>query len=404
MKISIIGQGYVGQTLAIGAAKSGYEVIGLDLNTQLISDLERGDSFVPGIEKETLLNLIIKKDYLPTTDFKLMQGSKIIIIAVPTPINSDREPDLTAVIAACKSINQIISEPTLVISESTSYPGTLRNLIKPTVENRSKTLFTFAVAPERVDPGNYEWHISNTTRVISGLTEESTDSAINFYSSFCKSIFRASSPEVAEAAKLLENTFRQVNIALVNEFSEVINKLGISANEVVNAASTKPFGFMKFQPSIGVGGHCIPVDPEYLVYFAKKVGVELKLTNVANEINLHRPKQVAYRIKDYLGGDLTGKRIQIAGISYKPNVSDLREAPALELIKELETEGAIVSWHDPFVDEYNGRQNTALSLEIDLGLIVTPHSQIDFTIWERTSIKVLDLSADSNTHGWPKFL
>ena len=202
----------------------------------------------------------------------------------------------------------------------------------------------------------------------------------------------------------MENTFRQVNIALVNEFSEVVNKLGISANEVVNAASTKPFGFMKFQPSIGVGGHCIPIDPEYLVYFAKKIGVELKLTNVANEINLNRPKQVAHRIKDYLGIDLTGKRLQIAGISYKPNVSDIRESPALELIKELEGAGAIVSWHDPFVDEYNGRQSSALSSEIDLGLIVTPHSQIDFGIWKKTNVKVLDLSANSNNHGWPKFL
>ena len=317
MKISIIGQGYVGQTLAIGAALSGYEVIGLDLNLKLISDLKLSDSFVPGIEKDVLTKLIEKKHYIPTTNFKQMQGSKIIIIAVPTPLNISREPDLTAVIAACKAINEHITDPTLIISESTSYPGTLRNVIKPTVENGSKASFTFAVAPERVDPGNKKWQIGNTTRLISGLTKESTDLAIDFYSSFCKSIYRASSPEVAEAAKLLENTFRQVNIALVNEFSEVLDKLGISTNEVVEAASTKPFGFMKFQPSIGVGGHCIPVDPEYLVHFANKVGVELKLINIANEINLHRPKQVAHRIEKYMGGDLNRKKIQIAGIAYK---------------------------------------------------------------------------------------
>jgi UDP-N-acetyl-D-glucosamine dehydrogenase len=404
MKVSIIGQGYVGQTLAVGAATSGYEVIGLDLNTKLISDLERGESFVPGIEKDILRNLIAKKVYVPTTNFELMQGSKIVIIAVPTPINAAREPDLTAVISACKTINEIMVEPTLVISESTSYPGTLRNLIKPTVENGSKTLFTFAVAPERVDPGNYEWHIGNTTRVISGLTEESTDIAINFYSSFCKSIYRASSPEVAEAAKLLENTFRQVNIALVNEFSEVVNKLGISANEVVNAASTKPFGFMKFQPSIGVGGHCIPVDPEYLVFFAKKVGVELQLTNIANEINLHRPKQVAHRIKEYLGGDLKGIKIQIAGIAYKTGVSDMRESPALELIRELNNLGAVVSWHDPIVRVYLDQQSIPLDPLIDLGLVLTPHNKIDFKTWKDANVPVLDLSVGLNNLGWPKFL
>jgi len=404
MKVSIIGQGYVGQTLALAAATSGFEVIGLDLNTKLILDLENGDSFVPGIEKEILCELIAKKVYVPTTDFELMHGSKIIIIAVPTPITASREPDLTSVIAACVTINEIIVEPALIISESTSYPGTLRNLIKPTVENGSKTQFTFAVAPERVDPGNNEWHIANTTRVISGLTEEATDSAINFYSNFCKSIYRASSPEVAEAAKLLENTFRQVNIALVNEFSEVVNKLGISASEVVDAASTKPFGFMKFQPSIGVGGHCIPVDPEYLAYFAKKVGVELKLTNIANEINLYRPKQVAHRIKEYLGGDLSGRKIQIAGIAYKTGVSDMRESPTLELMVELKNLGAVVSWHDAVVNTYLDQQSIPLDPLIDLGLVVTPHTKIDFKTWKDANVPVLDLSVGVNNLGWPKFL
>lgn len=404
MKVSIIGQGYVGQTLAIGAAKSGYEVIGLDLNTKLISDLERGESFVPGVKKDILCELIAKKVYVPSIDFELMQGSEIIIIAVPTPITADREPDLTAVVAACTTINEIMVEPALIISESTSYPGTLRNLIKPTVENASKTQFTFAVAPERVDPGNNEWNITNTTRVISGLTEEATDSAINFYSNFCNSIYRASSPEVAEAAKLLENTFRQVNIALVNEFSEVVNKLGISASEVVDAASTKPFGFMKFQPSIGVGGHCIPVDPEYLVYLAKKVGVELKLTNIANEINLFRPKQVAHRIKEYLGGDLKGRKIQIAGIAYKTGVSDMRESPTLELMAELKNLGAVISWHDPIINAYLDQESIPLDPLIDLGLVVTPHTKIEFKTWKDAKVPVLDLSVGLNNLGWPKFL
>jgi UDP-N-acetyl-D-glucosamine dehydrogenase len=404
MKISIIGQGYVGQTLAVGAAMSGHEVIGLDINAELISNLRRGDSFVPGLDKNLISEIIAKKVYLPTTDFELMKGSKIVVIAVPTPIDENREPDLNAVLAACKSINKVIIDPTLVISESTSYPGTLRGVIKPTVEKASKTTFRFAVAPERVDPGNQNWNISNTTRVISGLTNEATDQAIEFYSSFCKNIYRASSPEVAEAAKLLENTFRQVNIALINEVSEVMSKLGISANEVVNAASTKPFGFMKFQPSIGVGGHCIPVDPEYLTFFAKKVGGESKLTNLANEINLQRPKQIAQRIQKYLGGDLTGIRIQIAGIAYKTGVPDMRESPAVELITELNQLGAVVSWHDPVVKEFMAQKSCPLDPSINLGLIVTPHSEIIFKPWEEAGTPVIDLSVGPTNLGWPKYL
>jgi UDP-N-acetyl-D-glucosamine dehydrogenase len=404
MKIAIIGQGYVGQTLAIGAAVSGYEVVGIDLNETLISDLGHGESFVPGVEREVLIKLIAEKAYLPTSDFKLMQGSSIVIIAVPTPVDENRQPDLSAVVKASKSINKFITNSALIISESTSYPGTLRDVIKPAVENGSKAIFTFAVAPERVDPGNQDWNIENTTRVIAGLTEEATDNAINFYSSFCKSIYRASTPEVAEAAKLLENTFRQVNIALVNEVSEVMYKLGISANEVVNAASTKPFGFMKFSPSIGVGGHCIPVDPEYLTYFAKKVGAEPRLTSLANEINLHRPKQIALRINKHLGGNLNGKKIQIAGIAYKTGVPDMRESPAIELIVELNKLGAVVSWHDPVVKSYSGQQTLPLNVQIDLGLVVTPHREIDFKIWQEAKIPILDLSVGLNNLGWPKFL
>jgi UDP-N-acetyl-D-glucosamine dehydrogenase len=404
MKISIIGQGYVGQTLAVGAAVSGHEVIGIDLNEGLVSDLGRGESFVPGVESGVLKKLIAEKAYLPTSDFKLMQGSNIVVIAVPTPLDENRQPDLTAVVKACKSVNKFVKNSALIISESTSYPGTLRDVIKPTVENGSKAIFTFAVAPERVDPGNQDWNIGNTTRVISGLTEEATDVAINFYASFCNSIYRASTPEVAEAAKLLENTFRQVNIALVNEVSEVMYKLGISASEVVNAASTKPFGFMKFLPSIGVGGHCIPVDPEYLTYFAKKVGAESKLTSLANEINLLRPKQIVRRINEHLGGNLNGVKIQIAGIAYKTGVPDMRESPAVELMIELNKLGAVVSWHDPIVKSFSGQQSLPLSPLIDLGLVVTPHSEIDFTIWREAKVPTLDLSVGLNNLGWPKFL
>jgi UDP-N-acetyl-D-glucosamine dehydrogenase len=404
MNVSIIGQGYVGQSLAVAAASAGHKVIGLDLNLDLINDLKNGDSFVPGIDKKLLLKLMSQEYYLPTNNFDLLAETSVIVIAVPTPIDENRQPDLKALLEACKSINRVVVEPTLVISESTSFPGTLRNIIKNSVEIGSKTSFLFAISPERVDPGNKEWKIENTPRVVSGLTEQATKLAIEFYESFCSNIIKVSSPEIAEAAKLLENTFRQVNIALVNEFSEIMSKLGISANEVVNAASSKPFGFMKFLPSIGVGGHCIPVDPEYLTYFAKSLGVNSKLTDTANTLNINRPRQVGYKIKDYLGTELLGLQIQIVGIAYKTDVSDMRESPAIELISTLREFGAKVKWHDPIVSNWRGEVSMPLDPDVDLGLIVTPHDEIDFSVWAKSGTKVLDLSVNSKDLGWPKIL
>jgi UDP-N-acetyl-D-glucosamine dehydrogenase len=209
---------------------------------------------------------------------------------------------------------------------------------------------------------------------------------------------------VAEAANLFENTFRQVNIALVNELSNIANSIGFSTHETIKAAATKPFGFMPFFPSIGVGGHCIPVDPSYLAFSAEAVGADAKFINLANITNSSMPKIVAERIKIILEGDLRGKKIQIAGITYKPNISDLRESPALDLIKELKSLGASVSWHDPFVSKYSDQQSAELNSDIDLGLIITPHDQIDFAIWKKFDVKVLDLSANSKNYGWPKFL
>ena len=209
---------------------------------------------------------------------------------------------------------------------------------------------------------------------------------------------------MAEAAKLFENTFRQVNIALVNELSNIADLIGFSTHETIKAASTKPFGFMPFYPSIGVGGHCIPVDPSYLAFSAESVGSEAKFINLANLTNSSMPKIIAERIRIKLDGNLSGKRIQIAGITYKPNISDLRESPALGLMNELKSLGASVSWHDPYVTKYDNQQSSELNSDIDLGLIVTPHNQIDFSLWKKSGIKVLDLSANSINYGWPKFL
>ena len=405
MKITVVGQGYVGLPISVCAAEAGHTVLGFDIDKEKILKLQLGISSSPEASTDKLLDLQLQNKIKFSSSIKDSSGSAIYIIAVPTPLDSEHKPDLSFLTSACGLIAQVIGPKSLIINESTSYIGTLRNLIKPIVDKQSGlTDLNYAVAPERIDPGNKFWSVKNTPRNIAGLTTTATQQSADFYRSFCDSVNVVSSPEVAECSKLFENTFRQVNIALVNELSEVANKLNFSTHEAIMAAATKPFGFMPFYPSIGVGGHCIPVDPSYLSYSAEMAGVDAKFIKLANQVNSSMPKNIKKRIQDCIDGDLKGKQVQIAGISYKPNISDLRESPALDLIKELEASGAIVSWHDPFVEEYDGKRSVLLSNDIDLGLIVTPHSQIDFSIWRNTNVKVLDLSANSNNYGWPKFL
>jgi len=404
MKVSVIGLGYVGLTVAIGAASSGNKVVGYDINSLLIKDLKVGKTSVPGISANLLRSLILEKIFSPTSDPSEISDSEVVVIAVPTPLNRERKPELKYLNEAANLIVDNLDVGALIINESTSFPGTLRNYIKPIFDKKSKFDFKFAAAPERVDPGNLKWTLSNTPRLISGLDNEATDLASSFYATFCEKIFKVSSPEVAEAAKLFENTFRQVNIALVNEFAEISNKLGFSAHEAISGAATKPFGFMPFYPGIGVGGHCIPIDPSYLSYAAEIVGMEASFINLSNKINLSMPAKVVTRIKNELGKDLRGKRIQLAGISYKSNIPDLRESPALQLIQELENSGATISWFDNFVLEYGNRKSVLLDPRIDLGLIITPHDGMDFSVWKNAGTRVLDLSANSINYGWPKFL
>lgn len=404
MRVGIIGQGYVGQTLAVGAASSGLEVVGLDSDIRVVNDLLNLKSTVPGVDSQILKSLHEKNNYYPTSNPELLKDCEVIVIAVPTPVDQFRKPDMTFIAEACKSIYNYAKLPALIINESTSYPGTLREFIKPLIENNSNIKFEYAVAPERVDPGNIKWSLVNTPRIVAGLTELATHGALNFYSHFCERIYKVSSPEVAELAKLLENTFRQVNIALINEVAEIANSISISTNEVVEAADTKPFGFMKFYPGLGVGGHCIPVDPVFLTSFAEKLGVETKLINTANNINLTRPEQIINNIEKFLGLSVSGLRIQIAGITYKVGVSDIRESPALKLMTMLSAKGAEVSWHDPLVKFYENKTSQDLDKTIDLGIIVTPHQEIDFSPWENLNLKIVNLSVGKNNLIWPKFL
>jgi UDP-N-acetyl-D-glucosamine dehydrogenase len=403
VKVTIFGQGYVGLTLAMGAANSGIDVVGFDVNKELITNLSKSITDIPGIDVSKLKALIAARIYTPTFDFEQAQGSDILVIAVPTPLENNRKPDLRALKSVSELIATNFKSDALVVNESTSYPGTLRNFIKPIIDRSKFAKFQYASAPERVDPGNEVWNLENTPRVISGLTEEATSVAVNFYSKFCDDIYRAPTVEVAEASKIFENTFRQINIALVNEFSVIASNLGFSAIEAIQAAATKPFGFMPFYPGIGVGGHCIPVDPSYLSYASEKVGVEAKFINLANVTNLNMAQHIAIKIQDSLGGSLKNKKIQILGIAYKPGVSDMREAPSIRLIQELRLLGAEVSWHDPLVKSYNNENSKDLSIDIDLGLIISPHANIDFSVWSSSNVKILDLSSSPKNYGWPKF-
>jgi UDP-N-acetyl-D-glucosamine dehydrogenase len=405
VKITVIGLGYVGLPIAVYSANAGFEARGFDIDEKKINDLKAGISDSPEVSTDQLISLQARGNLFFSSDIYEHKESSIYVIAVPTPLDSQHKPDLEYVKKACAFLAKIVKSGDLIINESTSYIGTLRNLIKPLIDDLSGINdLKYAVAPERIDPGNRVWNLTNTPRNLAGLTNDATKLAAEFYGSFCDSVNIVSKPEVAEAAKLFENTFRHVNIALVNEFSEIANKYDFSASETIIAAANKPFGFMPFFPSVGVGGHCIPVDPSYLAFSAEQVGLEANFINLANQVNFSTPRKLANRIRIELGGDLSGKRIQLVGITYKPNVSDLRESPALELIKELKSLGAQVFWLDPYIEIYDGEKSQALDPNIDLGLIIIPHDGVDLTIWKESNTKVLDLSANSRNFGWPKFL
>ena len=377
MKVAIIGQGYVGLTVA-SFAMHNHEVIGYDNNAAIIAALNSGISHIEGVKGDSISKAIASGKYKATNTASDLSGSEIVIICVPTPLNEKRKPDLSYLESACKLIGENISHPVLIINESTSSPGTVRNLIKPTVEKYSKVKVEhhYSVSPERVDPGRTDWDQKNTPRLYAGLTPEASRKTREFYASFCDNLVEVSSPEVAEAAKLFENSFRQVNIALVNEFAQITNALGISVNEVLEAANTKPYGFMKFNPSAGVGGHCIPVDPSYLADAAEKAGVKASFIERANEVNLAMPRYVVSRVAADNGGSLKGKKVQVVGVAYKPNVADTRETPAEIVIDELKKQGAVVSWHDPVVKSWKGEDSSDLG-GAEIAIVVTLHDVVD---------------------------
>ena len=372
MRVVIIGQGYVGLTIAVGTAGAGHEVIGFDVNDELVEQLNSGISHIEGISDSQLNGFVANGAYKASTQPSVLNVSDVVVIAVPTPLTEARNPDLSFVHAAVELIQNNVKAPTLVINELTSYPGTLRKEIAGRITGITHL---YASSPERVDPGNIQWDTKNTPRLIGGLTPEAVTKAKEFYSSFCDTVIEVSSPEVAEAAKIFENTFRQVNIALVNEFAQIADALGISGREVLDAASTKPYGFMEFNPGPGVGGHCIPVDPTYLAYVANEVGVPATFIKRANEVNLAMPAYVVKRVIAGAGGTVKGKSVVVVGVSYKANVADTRETPAASIIDLLRQAGATVSWHDPLVGSWRGEESSVLGAS-DVAVVVTKHEMI----------------------------
>ena len=380
--ISVIGQGYVGLPLSLAAAESGFKIVGVDVNQNIVKQLNSGLTKLEDVNLFSLKEFLKNGSYSATTEFSVVSESSIILICVPTPLQNDHKPDLSYLISAVQSVGKYLSKGSLVIIESTVAPGTTRGLLVPLLEKESNlnvNEFLVAFSPERIDPQNKTWNIKNTPKLVSGLTKEASVKAIEFYSKFVDNIIECNSIEVAEMAKLLENSFRLVNISFINEISIICQKLGIGVTDVINAAATKPYGFMPFYPSIGVGGHCIPVDPIYLSDKAREIGAPTRFIDLADEINQEMPRYFVTRAEEKFGG-LASKKVLVIGVSYKPNVADVRETPVEALILCLKEKGAKVSWHDDLVKEWNGDKSVALSSDFDLAILATPHDYLDLSI------------------------
>lgn len=387
-KVAVIGQGYVGLPISIAACRAGFSVLGIDTDRNRIQKLATGESGIEDIDDESLKNYISIGKFKPTSSYEKIHECKVILICVPTPLTTDNKPDLTAVVDSIKEISKYFLKDSLIILESTVGPGTTRNLLLPLLEEYSgkdRNDFHLAFSPERIDPRNKLWNLSNTPKLVAGLSETAGIIARDFYEKFIDKVVLVDSLEVAETAKLLENSFRLVNISFINELSIFCNKLGININFVIEAASTKPYGFMPFYPSIGVGGHCIPVDPIYLATKAKEIGSPTEIINLASRINDEMPAYFVGRAEEILG-DLENKRVLVVGVSYKPNVADVRETPVKELIKGLLDKGANVSWHDELVKKWEGSESVALSSSYDLAILATPHDGVDLSKLGNTPI------------------
>ena len=373
----------------MAAVQAGHDVIGIDLNPWLTQKLAAGKSTISDLTDEQITGALKTERYSLATTFDSVKTSDVVVICVPTPLNGGGEPDYSCLLSALDSIASHLNPRSLIINESTVSPGATRGLIKETLD-KAGVPYELAYSPERIDPANKNWTVTNTPKLVAGLSPSATERAIEFYKTFVNSVIAGSSPEVIETAKLLENSFRLVNISFINEFAQFCAALGIDVREVIDAAATKPYGFMPFYPGAGIGGHCIPVDPSYLVSKAQEIGVPTRFIDLANDVNQSLASYFTSVATDILGG-LKDKSVLVVGVAYKPEVADVRETPAGNLIRQLRGQGAHVKWHDDLIQEWNGEKSVPLSEDFDLAILVNPHSNTD--------LKALGSTRVLNTRG-----
>ncbi len=411
--VGILGMGYVGLPLAMEFAKRGFSVIGFEIDKAKVRGLRRGRSHVPDVSSESLRKEIKAKRFRATDRFNPVADCDVIIICVPTPLRKTKEPDVRYIRSACRAVGPRLRRGRLIVLESTTYPGTTREFVLPILESGGETRrskrarwkagkdFHLAFSPERVDPSNQNYRIANTPKVVGGITPSCTELACLLYEQIVEVVVPVSNASTAEMVKLLENSFRAVNIGLVNEMALMCHHLGIDVWEIISAAATKPFGFTPFYPGPGVGGHCIPVDPSYLVWKMKELNFEPRLIELAGTINAQMPEHVARRLASLLNErkrPVRGSRILVLGVAYKPEVNDTRESPALDVMKLLLDQGAQVRYHDPYVPRVRlGRRrlsSTALTKAVvrksDLVVILTAHREVNYQLVLKSAKLVFD--------------
>ena len=416
-RVGVVGLGYVGLPLAVEFAKAGFSVTGIDVLADKVAKLNRGESYVQDVPSSDLAPLVSGKKFQATTDFSVVANLDTINIAVPTPLRKTKDPDMSFVVSACQEVAKHFGPGKLVILESTTYPGTTDELVLPMLERddlKAGENFFLCFSPERVDPGNPKYQTLNIPKVVGGITPACTEMGSLFYSQALEKVVPVSSTSVAEMVKLLENTFRMINIGLVNEMALMCDRMGINVWEVIDAAATKPFGFMPFYPGPGLGGHCIPIDPFYLSWKTKQAGIEARFIELAGYINGYMPHFVADKIQNALNDrskPVKGSHIHVLGVAYKRDIDDVRESPALDIILLLERRGARVTYSDPYVPviqldsrEMKAEQPLAMAEQADCVVVVTDHAQFDYPAILQRAELIVDTRNAFRAHSSPKIV
>ena len=409
-EVAIVGAGYVGLPLGRCFAEAGIPVVLVDIDAERVEAINRGESHVEDVPSETLRALLEAGTLSATTNYDAVRDADAIVVALPTPLSANREPDLTIVMSAAREVGRRLRTGHLVSLESTTYPGTTREEVLPILAGSGLEVgkdFYLAFSPERIDPGREDWTVKTTPKVVGGVTPACTEKAVAFYKRAIDTVVSVSSPEAAELTKLLENIFRSVNIALVNELAQLCDRMHVDVWEVVEAAATKPFGFMSFKPGPGLGGHCLPVDPFYLAWKAREFDFYTEFIELAGKVNENMPYFCLEKITRALNSDeksVKGSHVHLVGVSYKADVGDLRESPALKLVELLRDEGAEVSYHDPHVSELPDHGLTSVDLDGSVGkadcvAIVTAHSGIDYAKLAEKAQLVVDFRNATGTNG-----